>query len=148
MTTRRTTTVVVVTTLVVAVAAVVVLVFAVGRDVSTYDEGTPERVVQQYLNSAFDGDYDRAASLIEPSSQCDADDLDRAYIQDDARVGLVESVIEGDRARVRLDVEFPSGGPLGGVYSEEHTLRLVKSANSWLLTGVPWPLFDCTMPKE
>lgn len=145
---RRSTVVVVATVSVVALAAIVVLVFAVGRDVTTYAEGTPERVVQRYLAAAFDGDFDRAASFIEPGSECDATDLDRAYIQGDARIGLVESVVEGQRARVRVDVEYPSGGPLGGVYSEEHTLRLVESQDSWLLTGVPWPLFDCTMSDE
>jgi hypothetical protein len=145
---RRPTTVVGVAVSVLALVAIVVLVFAVGRDVSTFDEGTPEWTVQQYLTAAFDGDTDRAASFIEPAGECDADDLDRAYIQDNARIGLVESVVDGDRARVRVDVEFPSGGPLGGVYSEEHTLRLVRSAGSWLLTGVPWPLFDCTMSDK
>lgn len=148
MTVRRPTMVVVVTVSIVALAAIVVLVFAVGRDVTTYEEGTPERIVQQFLTAAFDGDTDRAASLIDPTSQCDANDLDRAYIQRDARIGLIEAIVEGDRARVLVDVEVPSGGPLGGVYSEEHTLRLVRSADSWLLTGVPWPLYDCTMSDE
>lgn len=145
---RRPTMVVAAAVSVVALAAIVVLVFAIGRDVTTYEEGTPERVVQQYLTATFDGDFDRAASFIDPTGQCDADDLDRAYIDGDARIGLVESVVEGDRARVRVDVEFPSGGPLGGVYSEDHTLRLVRTSGSWLLTGVPWPLFDCTMSDE
>lgn len=148
VTTRRTTLTVAAVAAVVVIAGIVVLVFAVGRDVSSYDEGTPERAVQKYLTAAFDGDYDRAASLIESSSKCDAADLDRAYIQNNARIGLIESTVDGDRARVRLEVEFPSGGPLGGVYSEEHTIRLVKTAETWLLTGVPWPLYDCTLSKE
>lgn len=145
---RRPTMVVVAVVSVVALSAIVVLVFAIGLDVATYEEGTPERVVQRYLTAAFDGDFDRAASFIDPTGECDADDLDRAYIQGDARIGLIESVVEGDRARVRVDVEFPSGGPLGGVYSEDHTLRLVRTPGSWLLTGVPWPLVDCTTSDE
>jgi hypothetical protein len=133
---------------VIVVAAVVVLAFSIGRNVTTYESGTPESVAQEYLTAAFDGDFDRAAEFFEPSSNCDADDLDRTYMQENARISLADTVVEGERARVRVAVEIPSGGPLGGFYREEHTLRLVKIDNAWLLTGVPWPLYDCTLPGK
>jgi hypothetical protein len=133
---------------IIVAAAVVVLAFSIGRNVTTYEAGTPESVAQEYLTAAFDGDFDRAAEFFEPSSNCDADDLDRAFIQDDARISLADTVVEGERARVRVAVEIPSGGPLGGFYREEHTLRLVRSDDAWLLTGVPWPLYDCTLPGK
>lgn len=143
MASRRPTTVLVVVTVVIVALAVVVLAFSIGRNVTDYDETTPEGVAQSYLTAAFDGDFDLAAGYIESGSDCDADDLDRAFIQEDARISLVDSSIDGDRARVRITAEFPSGGPLGGFYEEEHTLRLVRVGTDWMLTGIPWPLYDC-----
>lgn len=148
MSAKRPTMVIVVVVTVIVALAIVALVFSFGRNVGSYEKGTPEAVAQDYLTAALGGDFDRAASLIDASSNCDADDLDRAYIDDSARITLVESVIEGDRARVRVNVELPSGGPLGGFFGEEHTLRLVRNGGDWLLTGVPWPLYDCVSPNE
>jgi hypothetical protein len=148
MSVKRPTTVIAIVVAAIVALSVAALVFSLGRNADTYDAGTPEAAAQDYLTAAFDGNYDKAASFIDASSDCDADDLDRAYIDDSARISLVESVIEGDRARVRVNVELPSGGPIGGFFGEEHTLRLVKTADSWVLTGVPWPLYDCSTPNE
>lgn len=148
MTPRRPTTVVVIATSVIVVLAVVVLAFSLGRNVTEYDATTPEGVAQSYLTAAFDGDFDRAAGYIEAGSDCDADDLDRAYIQESARISLVDMSVDGERARVRIAAEIPSGGPLGGFYREEHTLRLVRIDDQWRLTGVPWPLYDCNVPGK
>ena len=135
-------------TSIIVALAVVVLAFSVGRNVTEYDETSPEGVAQSYLTAAFDGDFDRAAAYIESGSDCDADDLDRTYIQDSARISLVDTAVDGDRARVRIAAEIPSGGPLGGFYREEHTLRLVQVDDQWKLTGIPWPLYDCNAPGK
>lgn len=129
------------------IAAVAVLVLSTGRRVATYEIDTPEGVAQAYLDAAFDGDFDRAVSFFEPDSDCDASDLDRAFIQENARIGLIDVVTETERSRVRVSVEVPSGGPLGGYYREEHTLRLIRANDAWLLTGIPWPLYDCAPPR-
>lgn len=128
-------------------AAVAVLALSLGRRVATYEPGSPEGIVQEYLTSALDGDFDRAASLLDPAGDCDASDLDRAFIQESARISLIEAATEGDRARVRVSVEIPSGGPLGGYFGEEHTIRLARTDTAWVITGIPWPLYDCNPPK-
>lgn len=128
---------------IVVIAAIVVLALSLGRDVATYDPGTPEFAAQSYLDAVFDGDYDRAATHLDPASDCDVDDLDRAYISGDLDIRLIETVIDADRARVRISVADTTGGVIGGVFREERVLRLVRTANNWLLTGIPWPLFDC-----
>lgn len=148
MASRRPTTVVIVVTSIIVALAVVVLVFSVGRNVTEYDATSPEGVAQSYLTAAFDGDFDRAADYFAPGEDCDADDLDRAYFQRNARISLIDSTVDGERARVRIAAEIPDGGPLGGFYREEHTLRLVRSNGTWLLTGIPWPLYDCNVPSK
>lgn len=148
MVTKRALTVVALVSAVIVVAAVVALVFSFGGDVTSYEQGSPEDVAQSYLTAALDGDFDRAAAFIDSSSDCSAEDLDRAYIDDAARISLIDSVIEGERARVRVNVEFPSGELIGGFFGEEHTLRLVRQGGDWLLTGVPWPLYDCASTEK
>ena len=129
------------------VIAVAVAALTTGREVTTYDLGTPEGVAQAYLRAAFDGDFDEAAAHFEPGSECDASDLDRAFIQNDVRVSLAGVDTDDDRATVRITADIPDGGPFGGYYEERHTLRLVFVGDAWKLTGIPWPLYDCTSPK-
>lgn len=136
---------VVVGVLLLIVVAVVSL--TVGRQVTTYDISEPEGVAQAYLQAAFDGDFDEAATFFEPESECDASDLDRAYLQEDVRVSLAGVDSDDERATVRITADIPDGGPFGGYYEERHTLRLVRIDDAWKLTGIPWPLYDCATPK-
>lgn len=135
-------------TAVIVVLTVVVLAFSLGRNVADYDASSPEGVAQAYLTAAFDRDFDRAAEFFEPGSDCDADDLDRTFIQDNVRISLVDVTTDADRARVKVAAEVSGDGPLGGLYREEHSLRLVLVDGSWLITGIPWPLYDCTTPGK
>lgn len=132
---------------IVLLVGVITLVVSLGRNEVSYEPGSPEAAAQAYLRAALDGDFDAAAELLDPSSDCDAADLDRAYVPEMAGVNLLETVTDGDRSRVRIEVEYPSGGPFGDRGREEHTLRLVRADGTWLLTGIPWPLYDCTRPS-
>jgi len=125
---------------------VLTLVVSLGRNEVAYDPSSPESATQAYLRAALDGDFDAAAELLDPSGDCDASDLDRSYVPENVGVNLVQAVTEGDRSRVRIEVEYPSGGPFGEPGREEHTLRLVRIDGTWLLTGIPWPLYDCNRP--
>lgn len=126
---------------------VVVLALTVGRNVEQFELGTPEGVAQAYLKAAFDGDFDEAASYFAIDSECDATDLDRAFLQEDVRVSLVEVTTTGDKGTVRINAEIADGSPFGGYYEEQHSLRVVREDNSWKLTGIPWPLYDCSNSK-
>ncbi len=132
---------------VLVLVAIAVISLTVGRGVTTYDITQPEGVAQAYLQAAFDGDFDEAATFFEPDSECDASDLDRAYIQNGVRISL--SGVDGDaeRSTVRITADVPNGGPFGGYYEERHTLRLIFVDDLWKLTGIPWPLYDCISPK-
>ena len=107
------------------------------------DPGTPAGVVQQYVTAVMDGDNDRAADLLANSTECDAGDLDRAYIDPASRIEMLESAIDGDRARVRIAVETPSGDLVQSMWTDERTIRLERVNGQWQITGVPWPLYEC-----
>lgn len=130
---------------VVVVVAVVAAVFASRRPVAQFQRGTPEWTVQAYIESLLKGDTDGAAAYLASDSECDAQDLDEVRMADSTRVVLDDSRVEGDSARVAVEVAISSGGPLdGSEYRESHTFRLSRSGQEWRLTGVPWPLYDCS----
>ncbi|MFM1905367.1 MAG: hypothetical protein RIT32_163 [Actinomycetota bacterium] len=109
---------------------------------------SPEWVVQQYLQAMFDGDTDSAYSYLAPSSPCNVTHLDRAWTDQNASINLVEvetNVIAGDKntARVEVAVEFGSSDLFSTPYVENHVYRLEESGESWLITGIPWPVYDC-----
>jgi hypothetical protein len=128
----------------IALVAVVAVVVAANRAPTTYDRGTPQGVVQAYLEAVVAGDHVKAADYLAPGGTCDVEDLDRTTVPDGVRVALRDTETDGDRATVEVDVVTSSGDLLGGSeYSERHTFRLGKDGRDWVVQGVPWPMYDC-----
>ena len=128
---------------VVVVAAVAVLV-AANREPQTYDHGTPQGVVQAYLEAVVAGDHAEAAGYLAPGGSCGIEDLDQSSVPEGIRVVLRDTEVDGDRAQVEVDVVTSSGDLFGGSErSERHTFRLGRSGQDWLVQGVPWPMYDC-----
>jgi hypothetical protein len=124
----------------VALAAVA---FAAMRPTTTFAPGTPEAAVQGYLSAVLESDSEKAAGYLAPGSPCALGDLDRTGVAASARVSLVDSTTDSDTARVRVRVSYSSGDPFGGAESENQTFRLTRSAGTWRISGIPWPLFEC-----
>ena len=127
----------------VVIVALVTVVVVSTSSTSTFDLGTPERTVQAYLQAALERDSETAAAFIADDSPCDAEDLDRAFVEEGARVELTDTTIDGNRSRVEVTVTIPSGGPFPSFWDENHSFRLTRTGEEWLLNGIPWPLFDC-----
>ena len=131
--------------IVIAAIAIVALivVLAVKDPTAELDEGSPEGVVQQYLNAAIDKNFDQAKSFLASDTKCTADDFDRAYIQNSIRIGLSDATSTEVSAKVTITIETSNGDPFGGSYSESQTFRLVKEESGWKITGIPWPTYEC-----
>jgi sugar lactone lactonase YvrE len=127
----------------IVVAVAIVTVLSSTKSAVVLDRATPAGSVQAYLKAILVGKNAEAAKLLSPDSVCTVTDIDRAYVVDTARVVLVDSTVKRATAEVRVRVEIPSGSPLGDVMTKDHTFRLVNSEGAWLVTGIPWPLFDC-----
>lgn len=125
------------------IAVVLVTLFTSGGTSKNLDPSTPAGTVQSYLSAVLKGNYEKAAQFISSESSCDVQDLDRVYTVDTARVDLVKTEIDGKHAQVWVKVDYPSGAPFDAMRVEDHTFRLVQVNNHWLLTGIPWPLYDC-----
>jgi hypothetical protein len=118
-------------------------VLTASRDEVKLSPTTPEGVVQLYLKAIIEGKNDQAASYFAIDSECDASDIDRAYVSDTLRVNLVSTSTEGESAYVKIDANTGSDGPFEDGYTESHTYRLVKQSGNWRIEGIPWPLWDC-----
>jgi hypothetical protein len=128
---------------VVVVVAVVAAVLSATRVTPEYDRATPEGVVQAYLTAVVDGHNQDAAGFLDQGG-CTVEDLDRVYRPDELRAVLRDTEVDGDTAQVRVDLVMSSGGPLdGSEYTEEQTFRLARDDGTWLITGEPWPMYDC-----
>jgi hypothetical protein len=126
------------------VLMVTVALYLASRPARTLDRATPEGTVQAYVTAVLDGDHATAVTYFAPGGRCDATDLDRIATPQSVRVDLVDSRISGETAQVRVTVTYdPGGGPFGGSWSEDHVFRLVRTSSGWLLSGIPWPLYDC-----
>ncbi|WP_153396364.1 hypothetical protein [Ornithinicoccus halotolerans] len=127
--------------LAVAVAAAVV---AANRPTTTVEPGTPEAVVQDFLTAVVDGDREAALSYLDPELNCDERALEHAG-DEQARVTLLESEVDGDEARVVVSVSQGSSGPFEtGEYSREETYRLLRTEDGWRISDdVGWPVYGC-----
>ena len=142
--TRRPNLVVATVVGLVAVLAVIAGIVSATRHAPTYEPGTPVAVVQTYLAAVIDADHEAAAARLSSDSPCTVDDLDRAFLPQGVRVVLRDSRIDGDTAQVRVDVITSTGGPFDtSEYSERVTFRLTRAGGAWLITGSPWPMYQC-----
>jgi hypothetical protein len=129
-----------------AIALVVVTV--ANKPVKQIDRGKPEGVVQEYLTDVIAGDFDAAIKLLDPAASCTIADLDASYFDRDVRISLVKTTENANGAGVKISVEIPNGGPISGYYSEDHVIRLIKTASGWRITGIPWPMYSCGMATQ
>lgn len=124
----------------VVLLAVVAAVVSQGRDRPTPDPGTPDGVVQLYVIALFDGDVAGAVEYLDPELGC-ADPLPEVYLADSARLSVTETETNGDTATVELRVE--EGGGLDGMWSHDQSFQLRRDEGTWLITGEPWPIYEC-----
>ena len=107
------------------------------------DPKRADATVQRYLSALLKGDHLSAAKFFAPESLCTVQDLDRVYSIEATRVELVKTEITGERAEVSVKVEYGSGDPFATNVGEDHTFRLTRTGEQWLLESIPWPLYDC-----
>lgn len=115
-----------------------------GNSLKTLNKGTPEATVQSYLQAVTDGRNDEAASYFATSSKCTADDIDRAYIDENLQVLLEKTSFgSGNTAIVYISVQRSDGPLMTDLYQENQSFRLIKESGIWKMAGIPWPLYDC-----
>ncbi|MGC5584984.1 nuclear transport factor 2 family protein [Ornithinimicrobium sp. W1679] len=128
--------------------AVVAGVLSANRPRAELPEGSPEAVVQQYVTDVFARDLDAAAAHLDPDGECTVEDLEMAFLERDARVVLRSTDVDGDSATVRIELVHTDSAPFGGSeWTQEEVFRLADPGGGWVITGAPWPMFNCNLPE-
>ena len=138
-------------TVLIAVALAIAVIAAIfsGNSARTLNPGSPEKIVQEYLQSLTDGRNDLAAKRLSKNSSCEVEDIDRAYIWPSAQITLLKSEVTGNSAIVRVSVQRKTDTFMdSGILDEQPTYRLIKEQGQWRITGIPWPLYDCGRIKK
>lgn len=144
MRSRQNIVLLVVAALVVVLAVVAAL--AGGRRTPAPDPSTPAGVVQLYVGAVVEADQDAMAALLDPALGCEPPFF-HGSAQPSASLAIVSTRIDGDRATVVVEITEGQSGPLpGSRYSHRETFELVRTGDSWLVTGNPWPVYEC--PKD
>ena len=132
--------------LLVTVAAVVIvaLIAVLTRGgPAQYAEGSPEGVVQRYVQAVTDGDRQTALALLTPTIAEECQRLEPSG--EDYRVTLTGASEEGDSARVDVMVTtYYDPGLLGsGEFQQQETFELTRVDGAWRLENTPWMFAVC-----
>ena len=131
--------------MVISAVLIIALIAAVATNNSTkmLSTGSPERVVQEFLQAINDGRNDLAVKLLASDSNCSIQDIDRAWRSPSSQIALLESRKTGGTAVVRISLQRDNNALMDPSSDEEFIYRLVRESNQWRITGIPWPLYDC-----
>jgi hypothetical protein len=138
------------------------LVIALSEEPKPLEEGTPERVVQRFLEAMEGESYELAHGLLSDRlrAECelglfaaDSPPFERGAIED-SRVTLDKTTVLNGTAVVVVRVtRFYAGGPFeSSEHSFERRYSLGRDADGlWRITGRPWPwpfFGKCLGPPE
>lgn len=127
---------------VIALAAVILST----REVETLDPGSPEGIVQAYLQATIDGDDETASSYLGPGLRGSCDPVNELRSDpDSARVRVVLREVSVSGATAEVEVAITEGEAAFGAGGFRHieTFRLESSGDTWVITSAPWPYFGC-----
>lgn len=133
-----------------AVVAGLLITVTTGRE-ATYSEGTPERVVQDYLHAVSDRDASAAMSFLssELAARCTNTFRDPIVNRSASlRATLDRATVRGDTAEVHVRITETYGtGPFGANESTQTVVfSLAKSDGGWRIAESAWPLYCPPQP--
>ena len=137
--------------------AAVIIALTVNRGVDALDSGTPEGVVQRYLQAIVEEEYEDAYALLSEEAQSACafdkflDSLERRGRDEAAFTARLDSVrVRDDTATVRVRIE-ERRAPDGLLYNPrpgyEEPYRLTWTGGGWRLTEPGYPAWACKHPS-
>ena len=111
------------------------------------DPGTPEGVVQRYLQAVVEGRRSAARSYLSDRLQDECgSDFPRYFSQDAIRIEWIDTVVDGSEARVDVLVEEDDYGIFTSYYKFHAGFTLRESSDGWRITDQEWPWYGCSEP--
>ena len=132
------------------IAGIAVTVLASGERI--YPEGSPERVVQDYLRAVNDRDATAAFGYLAPDLAAKCEPKPRDAISNrgstSIRATLDRSEVRDSTAEVRVNLTetYGGGAPFGGgesTYTQTFVLKQIDG--NWRFSEAPWPIY-CPEP--
>jgi hypothetical protein len=135
---------------VVIVALITGIAVAAVRGSTRLDAGSPEGVVQRYLQAVFEHDHATAVGYLsdDTAERCSVAAFREAWVPDGLTADLDDVRVTGDRAEVRVVLHaVVEPLPVDPTTTTTELFRLERTADGWRLTGEPWPLVSCDGPR-
>lgn len=132
---------------IIAVAVLVIIalivVFTRGTPAS-YDENTPEGVVQRYAEAVIAGDEDTARDLLTETLRENCERVYQGPLHD-VRLTLTSTNEREERADVQVSVVTTTGGGIFGSseYASDDYFALVREESGWAIESTPWQFTVC-----
>lgn len=128
-------------------AAIVILavaagVFSMQKSRPAYDPRSPEAAVQAYAVAVVEGDNDVAAAALDPALECTAADFAESFSPGGSAISILRAEAASDRASVTVEITRYGQSPLDS-FTHEESFELERRGSEWLITGEPWPVYDC-----
>lgn len=136
---------------VVAAGLIVAAVLGALRDPAPLDPGTPEGVVQVYLQAVLDGDVTTARNLLSQdlAENCSVQDLRDSWVPEGVTASLGDVRHLRDEVEVEVRLRTVAGPPPFGAGGQETTefFTLIEVAGEWRIDGATWPVHDCGVAR-
>lgn len=143
---------------VVGVAVLVTIALVALRGPKTYDPGSPEAGLQDFLEASFDSDTDAMVDLLtdETRARCDNQLDERRFdnysYNDGLRAELDEMSVEGATASAIVTFrQTDSNDPFdSSSWSYSERFELIQVEGVWLVDRAGWPyeLAECTRGRS
>lgn len=127
----------------VLVLAVLAAVISARRATPAGDPGTPEGTVQLYLFALVEGDDDEVVALLDPDLGCRVPLPDHFMTGGRLQLNFLNTRIRDGRAEVLVEItQYDDTSPFN-TNSHRQTFDLRPQGATWLITGSPWPVYQC-----
>ena len=132
----------------IAIGALIIFAIAVAIGIGTggtaqFDAGTPQSVVQDYLEASLDGDVETAVALLVPRHRaaCTEDIDDRFFGSSNVGFSLDEVTVEGDFATIVVNERRSNSDPFSSTRRVgDETFTLEQSlTGQWRIATATWP---------
>lgn len=122
---------------------VIVSIFFALQPPTQFDPESPQGAIQGYFQAVDDGDIDLAKTYLTDDlrQSCGRHEWYDDY-ESASRVVIIDTEIDGEMAKVRVDITISYGDdPFGGgSYDEDETITLVHPGDAWLISTPIWPM--------
>lgn len=142
----RSSTVLIALAAVIVASALTAALVQAQRVTPTPDASDPTEVVQAYLTAVITGDDAAVTEYLDPALGCRVSP-ENLYAPGSAVATVVSTSTQGNSAQVVVEIDegMEAISALASGYSHREGFELGRVGDTWEITQIPWPLYDCAV---